>query len=435
MKIGLYTLGCKLNFSESSTFVRELIVKGHDIVDFSEYADIYVVHSCAVTQTAEKKTRATIRQAHRTNPLAKIIVIGCYAQLKADEISKIDGVAAVLGNEAKFDIVRLIEAIKTGGDEGRMTAIDECGNNEQITRNMEPMVVHHPSFFVPKFHGAWSGGDRTRSFVKIQDGCDYYCTYCTVSYARGESRSGTIVETMKSIRDVASNGFKELVITGVNLGDFGRKNGETFYDLLKEIETVEEIKRVRISSIEPNLLTDEIIELVSKSEKLLPHFHIPLQSGSDVMLGLMKRRYKTELFAKKVLYIKQLMPNACIAADVIVGFNGETNEEFETTYNFINSLPISYLHVFTYSERPGTKGLDIAGKVQNSVRDERSKVLHKLSDAKQQIFYSENKGLMTKVLWEDNNHNGMMSGWTENYIEVKKPYNKESINTIENIKL
>lgn len=415
MKIALYTLGCKLNFSESSTFVREIVEKGHDIVDFNDKADVYVVHSCAVTQTAEKKTRSVIRQAHRTNGEAKIVVIGCYAQLKSDDIGEIEGVVAVLGNEDKFNLVDVIQKIEEDSTQPLV-----CNNHTSETCEFT-------------FHPAWSGGDRTRSFVKIQDGCDYYCTYCTVPYARGMSRSATIAETMESIKSVASNGFKELVITGVNLGDFGRKNGESFYDLLLEIEKIEEIKRVRISSIEPNLLTDEIIELVAKSEKLLPHFHIPLQSGSNTMLTLMKRRYQTELFAQKVLYIKQLIPYACIAADVIVGFNGETDEEFANTYNFINSLPISYLHVFTYSERPGTKGLEILGKVQNSVRDTRSKALHELSDIKMKAFHDENKGRESRVLWEDTNHDGMMSGWTENYIEVYKSYSKSSVNTIETV--
>lgn len=408
-KIAFKTFGCKLNFSETSEISRQISTQGFDVVANTESADIYIIHSCTVTALAEKKARQTIRQFKRLNPDAKIGVIGCYAQLRGDELLQLPDVDFIAGNETKYNLAELLS------------------DNKEHS-------IHSDDEAYTSYHGAFSLNDRTRSFLKVQDGCDYFCTYCAVAFARGRSRSDSIANTLVQAEKIAKSEVKEIVLTGVNVGDFGKERNETLFDLLREIEKIDGIDRIRLSSIEPNLLENRIIDMVAQSNKIMPHFHIPLQSGNNRMLSMMKRRYKRELFKEKVDYIKHLMPNACIAADVIVGFPTETEEEFSDTLNFINDLDISYLHVFTYSDRPGTKSADIKEKVPQHEKHERSKRLHALSEQKKIAFYHENEGYSSAVLFEEQ-HEGYIYGWTENYIRVKAPDTEVEHNEIRNIKL
>jgi threonylcarbamoyladenosine tRNA methylthiotransferase MtaB len=408
--IAFQTFGCKLNFAETSAIARKFTESDYDMVDFKENADYYVIHSCTVTGQAERKTRAAIRQAMRKNPEASVAVIGCYSQLRPEEIKSIKGVEIVLGNSEKYKLFDHIQNIRSGN---------------QLSET-EP---DRPADFEPGF----SMGDRTRSFFKVQDGCDYFCTFCAIPYARGRSRSASVASTLEVAKQIAITEVKEVVLTGVNIGDFGRQNGETFHELLLGLDTIQGIERLRISSVEPELLNDDIIKLVSESKKFMPHFHIPLQSGTDRILELMKRKYKREVFAQRINSIKTLMPDACIAADVIIGFPGESEEDFDDTVAFIQSLPISYLHVFTYSKRPGTKAALMAEQVPDSVKHERSRILHQISDEKKATFYRENKGSVRDILWESDVEEGFMSGFTDNYIRCKKPFNKSSVNQIESV--
>lgn len=414
-RIAFHTLGCKLNFSESSTLARRFRELGYEITDFDAEADVYVIHTCTVTQVAEKKSRAAIYQAIRRNPAARVAVIGCYSELRAENIRKIEGVDIVLGNQNKFDLPEIIE-----------------GNSiKSINQSYQPCHEKREGISpVGPFHPAFSSGDRTRSFLKIQDGCDHYCTYCAIPYARGHSRSATVEQALETARKAAATGVKEIVLTGVNIGDFGRRNGEKLIDFLQRASEERIVERLRISSIEPELLTDEIIELVANSEVLMPHFHIPLQAGSDTILKRMRRKYDTQLFASRVYKIKEMMPYACIAADVIVGFPGETEELFRETYRFLEQLPVSYMHIFTYSDRPGTPASKMEGKVEPQVKRNRSKRLHELSEAKLAAFYQSCHGMPVTVLFESDNENGWMSGFTENYIKVKTPFNPELSNTL-----
>ncbi|MHC1707370.1 MAG: tRNA (N(6)-L-threonylcarbamoyladenosine(37)-C(2))-methylthiotransferase MtaB [Bacteroidales bacterium] len=409
-KIAFHTLGCKLNFSETSTLARTFREGEYEIVDFKEPADIYVINTCSVTGTAEKKCRLAIRQAHHRNPDASIAVVGCFSQLKPEEIAKLEGVDIILGSNDKFSLPELLSDrfINTSAHQHISTS------------------EHGQESFIPSY----SSNDRTRSFVKVQDGCDYYCSYCTIPFARGKSRSGSIANVMDTVSEALLRGMKEIILTGVNVGDFGKNTNENFYELLQELNRISRVDRIRISSVEPDLLTDEIIELVASSQKLLPHFHIPLQSGSDKILRLMKRRYPVETFRSRVLKIKNLLPHACIAADVIVGFPGESDEDFMETYKFINSLPISYVHVFSYSSRPGTLASKLTDQVKGSVIRERSHRLQHLSDQKKNEFNESCRGLKVKVLFESDNHKGYMHGFTENYIQVKTPFNPALVNAI-----
>ena len=411
-RVAVHTLGCKLNFSESSDMVRQFVERGFEVVDFRDVADVYIINTCTVTSIAEKKCRTAIHQALAANPDAIVAVVGCFSQVNPQEISKIEGVDIILGNGDKH---RLAEYVMN------------CGKDKSLPKTVLPMGDGD------EFVATFSTGDRTRSFFKVQDGCDYFCTYCEIPFARGRSRSQTVAETVAKARQIAATGVKEIVLTGINTGEFGKQHGESFFQLIKELDRVEEVSRYRISSIEPNLLTDEMIDFIAQSRAFLPHFHIPLQAGSNAVLQLMKRRYTTELYAARLQKIKSVMPDACIAADVIVGFNGETDEEFANACRFIESLPISYLHVFTYSERPRTRALAMDGKVPVNVRRERSKVLHDISDRKKAEFYKENYDTTHKVLWESDVHDGFMLGFTENYIRVKTPFDPAKVNTVERV--
>ncbi|NQT76148.1 MAG: tRNA (N(6)-L-threonylcarbamoyladenosine(37)-C(2))-methylthiotransferase MtaB [Bacteroidetes bacterium] len=413
-RIAFQTFGCKLNFAETSTIARQMKEEGYEVVEHKEEADVYVINSCVVTGNAEKKCRAAIRQAKRRNPEARVAVIGCFSQMKEDDLSKMQEVDLVIGNEEKFMLRDYLkDDLYTGA----------C---HSFVGDINKSEVFSPS---------WSSGYRTRSFLKIQDGCDYFCTYCTIPFARGRSRSASIADTINSAGEIASAKMREIILTGVNIGDFGKPNGETFFELIKELDKVDGIDRIRISSIEPDLLDEEIISFVADSEKFLPHFHIPLQSGSDKILKSMQRKYKREVFAKRVDEIKTHMPQACIAADVIIGFPGETEEDFMDTYDFLSRLDISYMHVFTYSERPGTKAAGLNGKITNAVKRERSRRLHELSDTKKTAFYKQNIGTKALVLFESDNSDGFMHGFTGNYIKVKTPYKKELVNEIIEVRL
>lgn len=411
--IAFYTLGCKLNFAETSSISKGFIERGYSIVDFKEVADVYVIHSCTVTSQADKKTRAAIRQAHRRNPEAVISVIGCSAQLHPDTIASIEGVNVVLGNEDKFNLLQYVE--------------DPALRPVQFDSTTLQQATFYPSV---------SSDDRTRSFVKIQDGCDNFCAYCTIPFARGRSRSNTIEQTLDTCHTLSDNNIKEIVLTGVNIGDFGKANQEDLLGLLKRLDKeLPGIERIRISSIEPDLLSDETIKFVAQSDKIQHHFHIPLQVGSDRLLKEMNRKYDTSLFSDRITLIKEVMPEACVAVDVIAGLPGETDEDFETTYHLIEQLPISYLHVFPYSERELTKAIKLAGKVPVHERNRRCKVLIDLSDKKKRDFYSSNIGHTEKVLWESDVINGFMLGFTGNYIRVKTPYNSSLVNQISTITL
>ena len=413
-KVAFQTLGCKLNFSETSTIARDFIQKDYKRVRFNEKADVYVINTCTVTEQADKKCRAAVKKIVRQNPGAIVAVVGCYAQLKPEEISNIPGVDIVLGANEKQ---KLFNFIKQYEKEHR-PIYHSCEINE-----------------VDTFDPAYSSGDRTRSFLKIQDGCDYPCTYCTIPKARGKSRNQNIEKTVAQAQEIATKGYKEIILTGVNIGDFGKSTGESFYELIKELDKVKGIERYRISSIEPNLLSDEIIEFTVKSSKFLPHFHIPLQSGSNEILKKMKRRYNRERFADRIYKIKELIPDAFIGVDVIVGFPGETDRLFQETYDFLAGLNISFLHVFSYSERPGTESAKMQGKNTAKTIAERSKQLHKLSEQKHKAFYKNYINTTHRVLFEAKNNKGKMHGFTENYLKVEIPFDKKLINTIKNVQL
>lgn len=408
-KVAFHTLGCKLNFAESSDLARTFTENGYEQVSSKEFADVYIVNTCTVTQVAEKKCRNAIRQANNINPEAIIAVIGCFAQLEPEAISKIEGVDIILGNADKH---RLFEYISN------KEIFAEHWNNVEDIANVKE--------FIPSY----SSNDRTRSFLKMQDGCDYFCTYCAIPFARGRSRSETIANTILKAKELEKEGKKEVVLTGVNIGDFGKQNNETFFDLIKELDKIEHIERYRISSIEPNLITNEIIDFVKQSRTFLPHFHIPLQAGTNLILERMKRKYNRELFADKVNYIHKVMPNAFIAADIIVGFPGETDEEFNSTIEFINSLPLTALHVFTYSERPNSLAIKFDGKVPINIRKQRSLVLQNISNNKKKEFYQKNIGYKAKVLWESDCEKGLMFGFSDNYIRVAREFEEKYINTI-----
>ncbi len=414
-KVAFYTLGCKLNYSETSSIGRLFIDNGYEKVDFHEKADIYVINTCSVTDHADKKCRKVVKEALKHSPEAYIAIIGCYAQLKPQEISEIPGVDIVLGASEKFQL---------------MDYVGELQKSEGKAKVFQKTIDE-----VDSFVSSFSYGDRTRTFLKVQDGCDYSCTFCTIPLARGASRSDTIENVVDNAKQIALTGTKEIVLTGVNIGDFGDKGKYNFFDLAKALDEVDGIDRFRISSIEPNLLSDEIIEFVAQSKRFVPHFHIPLQSGSNKILALMRRRYKRELYADRVAKIKTLMPDACIGVDVIVGFPGETREDFIETYNFINELDISYLHVFTYSERENTVAIEMEGSVPGSSRAERNKMLTILSEKKRRSFYETQLGKEGVVLFEADSKEGYMHGFTRNYVKVKAKYDPILVNELKEIKL
>src|ERR1700744_5177261 len=416
-KVAFYTLGCKLNYSETSTIGRLFNQAGFDTVDFTDTPDVYVINTCSVTENADKKCKKVVKEALKISPNAYVTIVGCYAQLKPKEISEIPGVDMVLGAAEKFQIVDYIA---------------------DLTKNPKTLVYNQPVSEANEFVSAWSFGDRTRTFLKVQDGCDYSCTFCTIPLARGNSRSDTIENVVRQAQKIAASGVKEIVLTGVNLGVFGLIEGKRenkFFDLVKALNKVEGIDRIRISSIEPNLLTDEIIEFVAASNRFVPHFHIPLQSGSDKILGLMRRRYKRELYTNRVAKIKELMPDCCIGVDVIVGFPGETREDFIDTYNFLNDLDISYLHVFTYSERENTLAAEMSGSVPGTARADRIKMLHILYDKKRRALYEPQLGKTDEVLFEGDIKDGFMHGFTRNYVKVKAKYNPVLVNELKNVNL
>lgn len=413
--VAFHTLGCKLNFSETSSLSRILENEGFEKKEFDDLADVYVINTCSVTDNADKECRHLVRRIQRKAPESLVVITGCYAQLKPKEISGIPGVDLVLGAAEKFNIARHIRELAKGDP----AKICSCDIEE-----------------VSGFHSSWSMNDRTRTFLKVQDGCDYNCSFCTIPMARGKSRSDTVANVVASVQQLASQGVKEVVLTGVNLGDFGKgpdgspKPEESFFELVKELDKIEGIQRYRISSIEPNLLTNEIIEFVANSDKFMPHFHIPLQSGSNKVLALMRRRYRRELYADRVKLIKTLMPHCAIGVDVIVGFPGETEEEFKETFDFLHSLDISYLHVFTYSERDDTHALTLNPVIPRDIRHQRNKTLRNLSYMKMQYFTEQHAGQTRKVLFEAYNKNGMMEGYTDNYIRITTPHRPEWANGI-----
>lgn len=409
-RVAFNTLGCKLNFSETSTISRTFEKKGFEIVDFEDEADVYVINTCSVTDHADRKCKKIVRDALKINPEAKIAVMGCYAQLKPKEISEIPGVKIVVGANEKFNLVNHLENLTTTG---------------------ESLILNSHIKEVERFENAYSLGDRTRSFLKVQDGCNYFCSFCTIPLARGRSRSDYIENIVHSAYEIAENGVKEIVITGVNTGDFSNDRKETFFDLVKALDKVSDIARFRISSIEPNLLSDEIIRFLAGSQRFVPHFHVPLQSGSDNILKAMRRRYKKDLYASRVALMKKLMPHCCIGVDVIVGFPGETDEDFEETYSFLHELNISYLHVFTYSERPNTTAVRLKDKIPNNIRTQRRKRLQSLSHKKRMYFYSQHLGNEAEVLFEGENKEGWIHGFTKNYIRVKVPYDAGLVNTMQ----
>lgn len=419
-KIAYYTLGCKLNFSETSSISRSLADLGYARVDFESNADVFVINTCSVTENADKKCKALVRQIKKRTTNSKVIIIGCYAQLKPKEIAEIEGVDLVLGANEKFNI------------EKHLPTLENAEGNQFVAEEIKT---------VNSFEGSFSQGERTRSFLKIQDGCDYFCSFCTIPLARGRSRSTSILKTLSLAKQVATTKVKEVVITGVNIGDFGktedgkRRTDENFFQLIQQLDKVKGIERWRISSIEPNLLSTEIIDFVAQSNHFVPHFHIPLQSGSDILLKKMRRKYLTDLYRQRIAKIKEVMPHCCIGVDVIVGFPGETQEEFETTLHFLKDLDISYLHVFTYSERNNTKALGIKPVVPMNVRRERSKILRSLSLKKKRAFYEKFVGETRKVLFESKDDDGFLTGFTENYIKVQVPYQENLENTIQLVEL
>jgi len=424
-KVAFYTLGCKLNFSETSTIARSFENQGYQRVEWDKSADIYVINTCSVTENADKRFKTIVKQALKTNDEAFVAAIGCYAQLKPKDLAAVDGVDLVLGATEKFKVDYYINALLDQPD--RQKGFGQIHSCE----------ISEADFYV----GSYSIGDRTRAFLKVQDGCDYKCTYCTIPLARGISRSDTMENVINNAKEISAKGIKEIVLTGVNIGDYGKgefgnkKHEHTFLDLIKELDQVDGIERLRISSIEPNLLKDEAIELVSKSRAFVPHFHIPLQSGSNTLLKKMKRRYLRELYTNRVARIKELMPHACIGVDVIVGFPGETEELFLETYEFLNALEISYLHVFTYSERDNTEAAHMTDVVPKAVRTKRSKMLRGLSVKKRRAFYESQLGSSRRVLFEGENKAGYIHGFTENYVKVKYPWNPELVNSLHQVTL
>lgn len=423
--VAFHTLGCKLNFSETSSIRRQFEEHGYSTVNFEQGADVYIINTCSVTDFADKKCRYEVRRALRYSPDAKIVVVGCYAQLKPDEIANIEGVDLVLGAAEKFNILSYVNEISKATDKGMVIAGDVKSANS--------------------FHESFSFGDRTRSFLKVQDGCNYKCSFCTIPQARGASRSDTVENAVKNAREIAALGTKEIVLTGVNLGDFGNgteviegvrpKKDAVFIDLIKELDKVEGIERFRISSIEPNLCTDEVIEFVAQSKKFVPHFHIPLQSGSDRILKLMRRRYKRDLYTSRIGKIKSLIPDCCIGVDVIVGFPGETEEDFMETYEYLADLDVSYFHVFNYSERANTDAANMPDPVPMHIRRARNEKLRSLSALKKAQFYKKYEGIETKVLFEASKVEGLMNGFSDNYIKVQLPHQERLINTIGLVKL
>ncbi|TCI90680.1 tRNA (N(6)-L-threonylcarbamoyladenosine(37)-C(2))-methylthiotransferase MtaB [Tenacibaculum sp. M341] len=419
-KVAFYTLGCKLNFSETSTIARNFVNEGFNRVEFEEKADIYVINTCSVTDNADKRFKTIVKSALKKNDEAFLIAVGCYAQLKPEELAAVDGVDLVLGATEKFNVTSYINDLT----KNQIGEVHSC-------------EIEDADFYV----GSYSIGDRTRAFLKVQDGCDYKCTYCTIPLARGISRSDTLENVLKNAKEISEKGIKEIVLTGVNIGDYGKgefgnkKHEHTFLELVKALDTVEGIHRLRISSIEPNLLKDETIDFVSNSDTFVPHFHIPLQSGSDELLKKMKRRYLRKVYTDRVAKIKEVMPNACIGVDVIVGFPGETDELFLETYNYLSELDISYLHVFTYSERANTEAALMDGVVPKNVRAKRSKMLRGLSVKKRRAFYESQIGNNLTVLFESENKEGYIHGFTENYVKVKTPWNPELVNTLHNVTL
>ncbi len=419
-KVAFYTLGCKLNFSETSTIARNFENEGFDRVDFEEVADMYVINTCSVTENADKQFKQVVRKAMKLNDKAFVAAVGCYAQLKPEELAAVDGVDLVLGATEKFKITDYINDLSKN-DFGEVHSCE----------------ISEADFYV----GSYSIGDRTRAFLKVQDGCDYKCTYCTIPLARGISRSDELENVLKNAKEISAQNIKEIVLAGVNIGDYGKgefgnkKHEHTFLELVHELDKLEGIERLRISSIEPNLLKNETIEFVSKSRTFVPHFHIPLQSGSNEILKLMKRRYLREIYTERVNKIREVMPDACIGVDVIVGFPGETDKHFLETYHFLNDLDISYLHVFTYSERDNTEAAEMQGVVPANIRAKRSKMLRSLSVKKRRAFYESQIGTNRTVLFESENKEGYIHGFTENYVRVKTPWNPELANTLQKINL
>ncbi len=414
MKVAFKTLGCKLNYSETSSISREFVKKGYEKVSFDDASDIYVINTCSVTQNADKEFKYLVNKVKRKNPNSSVVAIGCYAQLKPKKISEIPGVDLVLGADKKFDILNYLN-------------LEDQDNN-----NIHSCEINSVDFF----KSSYSLGDRTRSFLKVQDGCDYKCTYCTIPQARGKSRSGTISEILDNVKHLVVSGVKEIVLTGVNIGDYGifdtktKKRETNFYELISNIDLIPDLNRVRISSIEPNLLSDEIIQFVHNSNSFVKHFHIPLQSGSDKILKLMKRRYLKNLYISRINKIKELMPDCCVGVDVIVGFPGETEEDFNETYEFLKALNISYLHVFSYSERDNTESLKINHKIPKKTRAIRSQILRKLSDKKKMNFYESNINQIRPVLFESKNYDGYIYGYTDNYIRVKTLWSKNLVDNV-----
>ena len=413
-----YTLGCKLNYAETSAIARSLEKEGFQRVDFGEQADLTVINTCSVTENADRETRSIVSRALRSNPDSQVVLTGCYAQLRPEEVGAIPGVDLVLGAQDKFQIARFL-----GNGEKRIQAeVHSCAIEE-----------------VDQFIGSYSIGDRTRSFLKVQDGCDYKCTYCTIPKARGISRSDRLENVVQKATEIAAQGIKEIVLTGVNTGDYGKgefgnkKHEHTFMDLLQALDRVSGIDRIRISSLEPNLLHEEMVEFVARSHRFVPHFHLPLQSGNDEILGKMRRRYQRALYRERLEWIKEQMPDACIGADVLVGFPGETEQHFADTHQFLSDLPISYLHVFTYSERPGTEAVRMDQVVPMPQRKERNQRLRLLSEKKRNLFYRSHIGSQRRVLWEAKEKDGMMQGYTENYIRLHRPYDAQMINQIEDV--
>lgn len=413
-KAAFFTLGCKLNFSETSTIARHFEAMGFERVDFKEQADVYVVNSCSVTAESDKKSRNIIRQAIRRNPTAVVVVTGCYAQLQADAIKEIEGVDYILCTNAKFRMTDFMNGLQ---------------------KRDETFVLLQSQQKNKDFFHAVSWGDRTRSFLKVQDGCDYFCTYCTIPFARGRSRNDKISNTVAEARETVAQGIKEIILTGVNIGDFGKSTNEKFIDLLRGLDEVDGLERIRISSVEPNLLTDEIIDFVATSKRIMPHFHLPLQSGSNDVLQLMQRKYNRELFAERVYKIKSVLPNAFIGVDIIAGTNGETEAFFLDSYNFVKSLDVSQLHAFPYSERPGTKALEIKPVVPVDERKRRTHRLIVLSEKKLRAFYEQHAGQARRVLFEDEHDNGRLKGFTDNYIRVETEYRPELVNQVREVKL
>lgn len=407
--VALYTLGCKLNFAESSTIAQQLAKNGFARKEFHEGADLYVINTCSVTDHADRKCKKVVREALKHNPDAYIVVVGCYAQLKPQEIAQIPGVDLVLGAAEKFQLMEYLHGLK---------------------KEPKARVQNQPIKTVNEFVPGFSEGDRTRMFLKVQDGCDYFCSFCTIPLARGASRSANVKKTIAQVKEATQKGVQEVVLTGVNLGDFGVNHDETFFDLIQELDRLDDIQRYRISSIEPNLLSDEIIDFVAQSQKFVPHFHIPLQSGSDEILQRMRRKYLSDLYRSRIEHIKRVMPDCSIGVDVIVGFPGETDAHFLETYNFLNALPISYLHVFPYSERPNTTARKMQDRVPQKVRNDRTTQLRSLSDKKKRAFYESQVGKSRPVLFESEVRNAQMQGYTDNYIRVISDYDPMQVDSI-----